>query len=42
LKVFVTTPLKPFARATDDHGMDVGAVVAARDGNHLGGFAMGE
>ena len=42
LKIYLTTPPRPFLRATDEHGNDVSDVVRARDGKYLDSFARGE
>ncbi len=42
LRVRVTAPARPFARATDDRGTDVSAVVRDRDGRYLDTFGLGQ
>lgn len=42
LAVHPTGPLHPVARARDDQGNDVTALVAARDGRHLDHFGRGQ
>lgn len=40
-KLYVTGPLHPVDGAKDDRGLDVSAIVAARDSRYLGGFGLG-
>jgi hypothetical protein len=42
LAVIVTTPTYPIARAVDDLGHDVTAIISARDGNYLDTFGRGQ
>ncbi|HEV2707668.1 MAG TPA: FG-GAP-like repeat-containing protein [Pyrinomonadaceae bacterium] len=41
LKVYTVSAPRPFARASDDEGRDVGNLVATRDGRHLDTFGRG-
>lgn len=42
LKIHVTTPARPVAKAWGTNGEDVTAIVNAKDGKHLDDFARGE
>ena len=42
LKIYTTTKARPVARATDDTGQDVTAIVRERDGHYLATFGVGQ
>ena len=42
LKVYATSPARPFAKAVDDRGKDVSTIVAATDQKYLDTFGRGE
>ena len=42
LQIYVTEEPKPFARATDDQGREVGVAIRAVDTNYLAGFGVGQ
>lgn len=41
LKIYATTPPRPFAHAIDDDGQDVSEIVSRVDGNYLDNFGRG-